>query len=105
MGSWPVAFDRFRHSPEFTDENLCLMLASMHRQAVHLLEHPTGGNWLLMEMNGLCYIAVICPFFKESGKWSSFALSSLEIYALSPFSAHTIERSLSRSPSAISPPV
>ncbi len=66
MGSWPVAFDRFRHSPEFTDENLCLMLASMHRQAVHLLEHPTGGNWLLMEMNGVYTFATLFPEFSDA---------------------------------------
>lgn len=68
MGSWPVAFDIFRHSPEFTDENLCLMLASMHRQAIHLMEHPTSGNWLLMEMNGVYTFATLFPEFRDSAE-------------------------------------
>lgn len=66
MGSWQQAFEAFRRTPEFTDENLGLMLASMHRQAAHLMAHRTRGNWLMMEMNGVYAFATVFPEFKDS---------------------------------------
>lgn len=53
LGSWQVAFDGFRKSPSVSDFALLLMIASMHRQSLHLLNHPTKGNWLMMELNGI----------------------------------------------------
>lgn len=53
LGSWQVAFDGFRKSPALDDVVLLLMIASMHRQAIHLVDHPTGKNWLMMEANGV----------------------------------------------------
>ncbi|MBO5275197.1 MAG: alginate lyase family protein [Clostridia bacterium] len=53
LGSWPVSFNIFRKSLSFPDAALLLMIASMHRQSVHLVSHPTGGNWLMMESNGI----------------------------------------------------
>lgn len=77
MGAnWPYIIYAFYR--EFSDDLIARIFLSMHQHGVRLMLNHTQGNWLLMEMNGLCYIAVICPFFKESGKWSSFALSSLE---------------------------
>lgn len=52
LGSWPVSYDGFRRSSSVSDVTLLLMIASMHRQTVHLIEHPTGKNWLMMESNG-----------------------------------------------------
>ncbi len=66
MGSWECAFEAFRKAPEFTDENLCLMLGSMHRQSAHLIKHKTQGNWLMMEMNGAYTFATLFPEFKDS---------------------------------------
>ena len=53
LGSWQVAFDGFRKSPSVDDAALLLMIASMHRQAIHLVKHPTSKNWLMMEANGI----------------------------------------------------
>ena len=77
MGAWPVAFEFFRCSPFFTDENLCLMLASMHRQAVHLASHPTSGNWLLMEMNGLYTFATLFPEFRTAAGFRELSARTL----------------------------
>ena len=49
MYSWPLCFENFRKTPVFTDENICLMLGSMYRQALHLqAHHKERTNWLLM---------------------------------------------------------
>ena len=53
LGSWPAAYDGFRRSPSLADVTVLLMIASMHRQSIHLVEHPTGKNWLMMESNGV----------------------------------------------------
>lgn len=53
MGSWPVAFAGFRKSPSVSDALVLLMIASMHRQSVHLVQHPRTGNWLMMESTGV----------------------------------------------------
>ena len=60
MGSWLISFDGFKE--DIDDVPLLLMIASMHRQAVHLAKHPTGINWLMMESNGLFSFSV---FFSE----------------------------------------
>ena len=53
LGNWQVAFDGFKRSPAVADTVLLLMIASMHRQAIHLVKHPTSKNWLMMEANGV----------------------------------------------------
>ena len=53
MGSWQVAFDGFKRSSSLEDATVLLMIASMHRQSAHLVAHPTGGNWLMMEATGV----------------------------------------------------
>ena len=74
MYSWSVSFEVFRKSPELSDENLCLMLSSMYRQAVHLKSnHKKKNNWLLMEMSGLYTFGVLYPEFKESGRMRGYA--------------------------------
>ena len=82
LGSWPTAFAAFRKAPEFTDEALCLMLASMLRQARHLVSHtfpifqkPAANsrslscglsNWQLMELCGLHTFVSLFPEFREA---------------------------------------
>lgn len=53
LGSWPVAYDGFRRPSSVNDISVLLMIASMLKQAKHLVAHPTGANWLMMEMNGV----------------------------------------------------
>ncbi len=66
LGSWQVAFDGFRKSPELCDTTLLLMISSMHRQAVHLREHPTKRNWLMMESNGLYTFSALFTELSDS---------------------------------------
>ena len=79
-GSWPIAFDAFRSAPEFTDEAICLMLASMLRQARHLVAHMPQfynaegmgsngrklSNWQMIEICGLHTFASLFPEFREA---------------------------------------
>lgn len=66
MGSWQTAFEFFRKSPDFTDETLALMLATMHEQAIRALEQRTSQNWLMIELNGVYTFAVVFPEFKTA---------------------------------------
>ena len=77
LGSWQVAFDGFRHSVSLSDIALLLMLASMHRQAEHLVAHPTKGNWLMMEMNGVYTHAALFPELSDSEKYLELAATYL----------------------------
>ena len=66
MGSWQFAFEAFRTAPEFSDENLCLMLYFFLLHNRHLMKNRTQGNWMLMEMAGAYNCAVHFPEFKSS---------------------------------------
>lgn len=77
MYSWSVSFEVFRKAPEFSDENLCLMLSSKLRHARHLKKnHKKKNNWLLMEMSGLYTFAVLYPEFKESVSMRNYAMEN-----------------------------
>ena len=43
MFSWSVAFEVFRKSPNFSNENLCLMLSAKLRHAAHLRKNHRPG--------------------------------------------------------------
>ena len=74
MYSWPLAFETFRKTSSFTDENICLMLSSMYRHGIHLqTHHKTGNNWLLMEMSGLFTFGALFPEFKCSSAMRRYA--------------------------------
>ena len=74
MYSWPLAFEVFRKSPHFTDENICLMLSSMYRHALHLqAHHKSRTNWLLMEMSGLFTVGALFPEFRSSVSMREYA--------------------------------
>lgn len=75
--SWPEAFYLFLSSPSFTDEALVTFARSVVDHARHLMRHPTGGNWLAMESNGLMHCGVLFPEFKESEEWRSTAAERL----------------------------
>lgn len=66
LGSWQVAFDGFRKSPWVSDTALLLMIASMHRQSIHLVDHPTTQNWLMMESNGVFTFSALFPELKDA---------------------------------------
>lgn len=66
LGSWQVAFDGFIRSREINNVTMLLMIASMLRQANHLVSHPTKRNWLMMEMNGVYTFSVLFDELKCS---------------------------------------
>ena len=68
LGSWQVAFQAFRKSEDVSDVTLLLMIASMHRQSLHLIAHPTGANWLMMEANGIYTFSSLFPEFSDAEK-------------------------------------
>ncbi len=49
----------------------------MYEQAEFLLDHTTGGNWLLMECTGAYTFAVVFPEFKNSAKIRKKAIKIL----------------------------
>jgi hypothetical protein len=77
FSSWPTAFASFRQSPSLRDETLIAMVKSMVEHGRYLRRHPTGGNWLTMEMDGLYHVGALLPFVKEATEWRDFAAARL----------------------------
>ncbi len=77
LGNWPVALDCFKCSPSFPDAALLLMIASMHRQSLHLCAHPTGGNWLMMESNGVYTFSALFPELRDAEQNRALAAERL----------------------------
>ena len=73
LGSWPAAYESFKNSPCIDDVTLVLMIASMHRQSVHLVKNATKANWLLMEMNGVYTFTSLFPELSDSDEARAFA--------------------------------
>jgi hypothetical protein len=70
MGStWPMAFTVFRRSPSVRDETVIAMARSIAEHARYLKAHPTSGNWLTMEMNGLFHAGCLLDFLEEARPW------------------------------------
>lgn len=66
LGGWHVTFDGMRSSDNIDDLTLLLMIASMHRQSIHLKNNPTGKNWLMMEANGVYTFSALYPEFSDA---------------------------------------
>jgi hypothetical protein len=77
FSSWPTAYAIFRKSPSVRDETLLSMVKSMIEHGRYLRRHPTTGNWLTMEMDGLYHVGALLPFVQESKDWRDFASSRL----------------------------
>lgn len=77
LGTWPVSYDGFIRSDKINDITKLLLIASMHRQAKHLVDHPTGGNWLMMEMNGVYTFSALFPELTDSEEHRSIAANYL----------------------------
>lgn len=73
LGSWPTAYESFKNSPSIDDVTLVIMIASMHRQSVHLVKNVTKANWLLMEMNGVYTFTSLFPELTDSDSARAFA--------------------------------
>lgn len=72
--TWPYAFEIFRNSPHVSDEALWLFFTAQRENAVHLQKYPTGGNWKIMETNGLGHVGLMFPELKDAELFVSTAL-------------------------------
>ena len=76
--NWTGLFQRFLDSPSFTPEVLVAFLNSCHDHAEYLMTiYRTGSNWGLMEAEGMAFIAMTFPEFKESERWRNEAIRRL----------------------------
>jgi hypothetical protein len=67
--SWAASLSAFRGSPSVSDRLLLDWLKSWIEHAQYLCRHPSTGNWLTMEMNGLYHVGTLIPFAKEADAW------------------------------------
>ncbi len=76
--NWTGLYQRFLDSPSFTPEVLAAFLNSCYDHAEYLMtKYRTRSNWGLMEAEGMAFIAITFPEFKESDKWRNEALRRL----------------------------
>jgi heparan-sulfate lyase len=79
--SWVGLFQHFLDSPKFTPDVLAAFMKSCHEHAAHLHaslgRKPGGGNWRLMEAEGLAHIAICFPQFRQADAWRRRAFKVL----------------------------
>lgn len=75
---WTSHFQYFLDSPNFTPEVLVAFLNSCYDHAEYLMTvYRTKSNWGLMEAEGMAFIAMTFPEFKDSEKWLTEAIRRL----------------------------
>lgn len=75
---WTGLFQRFIDSPSFTPEVLVAFLNSCYDHAEYLMtKYTTRSNWGLMEAEGMAFIAITFPEFKDAEKWRDEAFRRL----------------------------
>jgi heparinase II/III-like protein len=68
--SWMSHYQHFIDSPHFTPDVLAAFLSSCFDHADYLKDHGNRtSNWALMEAEGLAFIAVMFPEFRDAAKW------------------------------------
>ena len=78
MCEWSRQLHAFIRSPLLTDEFLVRYFRSIWEHGRRLETASQGcGNWVIMEKTGLLHIALLYPYFRETGRWRDFALSRL----------------------------
>jgi heparan-sulfate lyase len=76
--SWSGLYQRFLDSPNFTPEVLTALLNSLYDHASFLMtRYSKGSNWGLMEAEGMAFISIMFPEFRDSEKWRTEAISRL----------------------------
>jgi heparan-sulfate lyase len=76
--SWTSHFQYFIGSPHFTPEVLVAFLNSCYDHAEYLMTvYRSKSNWGLMEAEGMAFIAMTFPEFKDSEKWLTEAIRRL----------------------------
>lgn len=76
--NWSALFHRFIQSSHFTPEVLVAFLNSCYDHAEFLMTvYRTRSNWGLMEAEGMAFIAINFPEFKDAEKWRTEAVRRL----------------------------
>lgn len=76
--NWTGLYQRFIDSPHFTPEVLVAFLNSLFDHADFLMTvYRTKSNWGLMEAEGMAFIAITFPEFKDAEKWKTEAFRRL----------------------------
>ncbi|MCL2743523.1 MAG: heparinase II/III family protein [Planctomycetaceae bacterium] len=75
---WTHLFQHFLDSPAFTPEFLVVFLNSCYDHADYLMtKYSARSNWGLMEAEGMAFIAIVFPEFKDAEKWKAEAIVRL----------------------------
>ncbi len=75
---WTRLFQYFLDAPHFTPEVLTYFLNSLYDHASFLMtKYSSGSNWALMEAEGMAFIAITFPEFKDSDVWRKEAFRRL----------------------------
>jgi len=76
--SWMSLFQHFLDSPAFTPEVLTAFLNSCYDHSIFLMKkYSTKSNWGLMEAEGMAFIAIMFPQFKDAETWRKEAFRRL----------------------------
>ena len=76
--SWTDLFFHFIKSENFNEETLVYFLNSLYEHAEYLMTvYRTKSNWGLMEAEGMAFIAITFPEFKNAEKWRTEAFRRL----------------------------
>jgi heparan-sulfate lyase len=76
--NWIGLYQRFIDSPNFTSEVLVAFLNSLFDHADFLMTvYRTKSNWGLMEAEGMAFIAITFPEFKDAENWRTEAFRRL----------------------------
>ena len=75
---WTALFQHFLDSHAFTPEALITFLNCCYQHANFLMtKYSARSNWALMEAEGMAFIAILFPEFKDAEKWKTEAISRL----------------------------
>jgi hypothetical protein len=78
MSAWPSILGALKQSDNISQNAWLYYLRSISDHAEFLLENPKGGNWLLMESNGVLTCGLIFPEFKRAQDWVRITIEKFE---------------------------
>ncbi len=76
--AWPKVWYALLDATAFQPGTRLDMLKSFYEHAEHLIQYPTGHNWLVAESAALTTIGILFPEFKKAEKWRAVGTERLE---------------------------
>jgi len=75
---WAGLFHHFLDAPSFTPEVMVAFMNSCYEHAEYLMtKYSSRSNWALMEAEGMAFIAITFPEFREADIWRDEAIRRL----------------------------